>query len=286
MITRVRPRTGANRRGVRDTSGAAVDPFAALLAQVQAIYAIGSGSVFEADYYSADGGTGKVASFIDRNDAAHALAQAAGSEQVAIPTTEALVNGALVGSFLGGQSYVSNRAASTFAYLHDGSGADLTIGLIHRDANTLANPNRLIGTRTTTTTPVGMSLEITSQNGVTEERVLTQVYAAATAVIANTGTAGLINKDVPTYLQYKYKEGDSPEWAQYTKGTVSHSGASSSTPPLGGAPQHTLRLGDTSVAGRDATMDWFFLALRPSPLTGAERLVVQAYLLLKYGITA
>lgn len=275
---------GRNARGNSGTPASASSP--SLFDQVKAIYAIGGGYVFEADYYTVDGLTGNIAAFNDRNDPTHGLAQSDGPQQVAVPTAEALVNGALVARFLGGQSYVSNRAASTFAYHHDGSGGDLNVGFIHRDPSVIGGANRIVGTRTVSTATTGASLEITSQNGATEERVLFQITSDAALVVNNTGTAGLINKDVPTYLQYSYKEAAVPEWTQYTKGSASHTGSSLVTPTLGGAPTHTLRLGDTSTAGRDATMDWFFLAGRPSPLTGAERLIVQAYLLSKYGITA
>lgn len=77
--------------------------------------------VFTADYYFVDGVTGKVASFIDWNDATHLLAQSTSANQVAIPAAHADFGGRLCATGTGVEFYDSNRAASAWA-LHDGSG--------------------------------------------------------------------------------------------------------------------------------------------------------------------
>jgi len=69
--------------------------------------------VFTADYYSIDGVTGKVASFIDWNDPTHAMSQSTSARQVALPTFDAAI-GRLTGNFAGGQVYESNKSPASF----------------------------------------------------------------------------------------------------------------------------------------------------------------------------
>jgi hypothetical protein len=76
--------------------------------------------VFTADYYAVDGVSGKVASFIDWNDATHTLAQASSGSQVAIPAVHADFNGKLCATFTGAEQYTSNRAAPSWAFRHQG----------------------------------------------------------------------------------------------------------------------------------------------------------------------
>lgn len=89
-----------------------VDPFRTVLALSA------SRPIFTADYYAVDGVTGKVASFIDWNDATHLLAQATSARQVPAPTVDSALNGRLAAVFSGGQVYESNKTASFFNYLN------------------------------------------------------------------------------------------------------------------------------------------------------------------------
>lgn len=98
--------------------------------------------VFTADYYAVDGVTGKVASFIDWNDATHLLAQSSSLLQVALPAAHADYAGKLCATFTGAERYVSNRAGASWNYLSNGTSMS-----VHAVCTPTATNTRLCSTR-------------------------------------------------------------------------------------------------------------------------------------------
>jgi hypothetical protein len=83
--------------------------------------------VFTADYYILDPVSGKVLAFVDWNDPTHLLIQTNSAFQVRPPQPHADFKGRLAVTFNAAEYYVSNRAASAWYYLHDGSDVHFTI---------------------------------------------------------------------------------------------------------------------------------------------------------------
>lgn len=82
----------------------------------------GNSSWFDADSY-VDGGGGLCSGLVDHIDPTHLLANALGPSQCVLPTADALYAGKNSLRFTGAQYYVSNRPASAWRSLHDGTGS-------------------------------------------------------------------------------------------------------------------------------------------------------------------
>lgn len=187
--------------------------------------------VFTADYYAIDGVSGKVASFIDWNDPTHTLAQATSANQVALPAPSASFNGRYVVTFATTMFYTSNRAASTWTFLHDGTGMDEFA--VFRATAMSPGASMIAGTQTGSTNYQSLYLTTT---GATASMNINNAAGSAIGV----GDQAIPALGTSTWLRATVLAG-AGNTKLYDKGTQRFSGTVSS--PSGGAPPTSLVLG-------------------------------------------
>lgn len=200
------------------------------------------GPVFTADYYSVDGGTGKVASFIDWNDPSHLLAQSSGALQVAIPAAHADFINKLCANFTGAEYYDSNRPQRDWATLHNGQGA----GVYGVATCVTSGTRRLLNTRAGAGNLgwfVGVDTTPNLTHGIT---------TGAGVTIASSSQA--ITAGVPIQFTAQYKEGLTPAERAFKVTGVTEAAADSAAAPDPTIPAATLRFG-----ARSTTNDLFFI---------------------------
>lgn len=233
-----------------------------------------SDSRFDADYYAIDGGSGKVSDFIDYVDPTHTLHQGTGANQVAIPAAYGPMAGAFAASFLGSQFYDSNRAASAWPYLHNGSGCGLTSVLSPQSSD--ATFRVWLSTRTGTN--VGF-------NAYRQGSTMTTVPLEVTNGSASISPASsiLTAADAPTYWTATYSETVSPEFSYYLKSSSGGTGASTAAPSASN-PAATLRMGAQVGGGSGFLAFWNTLISHRRVLSAAERTIEQQFILSTTGI--
>lgn len=231
------------------------------------ILALASGKfAFTADRYTP--AASNAGDFVDWLDGSHKIVQATGGSQVAAPTTHSDFAGNLCATFTGAQYYVSNRAASAFKFMHDGTGCEVLLVYTLTNGATTA---RMVSTQTTTT--VGMRLHTSGANG--------RAYV-------HNGTIGIIDQTAaiaagtPTYLMHSYSESQSPKSVLRLKSSTAASGAPSGAPSVSD-PTSTLALGGSAAGIELAQMRWAAL-IAFSPLDASSRNIVQRWVRQTYSI--
>lgn len=259
-----------SRRG--RTSGATVTPFQQVLA------AFAGGSVFTADRYTVDGGSGKVAAFVDWLDGTHTLAQA-GANQCVVPAASAIFAGRKCAVFGASEYYDSSRASSTWKYLHDGTGCSVVH--VYAPSTNVVTTRCSLATRSLAggAGDIGFSLS----------RIAGPDWAVtvrnAGAVIVNIA-AGTPAVDTAVYLDFFYKESEAPdEYVLREKGTSVANGNSGGVPSSAN-PAGTLRLGGTTAASVLDLSRWAATLIAPRVLTANQRATVQRWILQTYGVAA
>lgn len=242
--------------------------------------------MFSADRFTIDGTSGKVSALVDWMDSTHTLAQATSANQAAAPAADSAVRGARSLTFTGSQLYVSSRAASTWKYLHDGTGfavvavfvpdtgggsaAQNTIASTVRGAD-IASASGLVLSYTTTTTTGGLVARVARAN--------------ATPTINQTPTT-VFTQSTAYSLRFDYLEGAGTEY-HLSKSGVSLATGASLAAPTATDPQGTLTIGaNVSDASNKLTGRLAFFATAPAILTAAQATTLSAYLTQKYGVAA
>lgn len=239
-------------------------------------------SIFTASYYTVDGVSGKVASWVDQLDASHALTQSTSAAQVSVPAQDALFAGAAVASYAGAQYYDSNRAASAWIAQHDGVGCEQ----IHVLANTQSTTGLamvIAGTsRASLATDVGTILFLNTAAGT--DTMQYRIKNAVANILDMTGANANLEPNIPVYVRAKYIEGGAPEASTLVKTTLL-SGANTSAAPSAAAASFTMRLGaDPGAASRFLTGKWRASVFCGRPLTAGELSVITAWIRADTGI--
>ncbi len=229
-------------------------------------------SVFTADKFTVDGTTGKVASFTDWRDSTHTVAQSTEANQCVIPTGVSGLNGRLGASF-SSTWYDSNRAASTWKFLHDGTGCEVIRVFVP-------------GSVTGTTYPVATRSGGAAQHGFGSLRNA----AAAGAILLSAGNtvlngqAGTLVVGTPTWTDFYYQEGLSgAEYEVFLRSTSVTSG-NSSIAPSSSNPSATLRLGARTDGTGAETETWCATLIANRVLSSDERTLVRSAILQRYGV--
>lgn len=235
-------------------------------------------SFVETDYYSIDGVSGKVSAFLDKVKpgtgikaitAAHAMAQATSAQQVSIPATYAGLNGRLVATFGGSQYYQSNSPASSWTFMHDGSGAEAFIVFEKTGGATyylLATNNALAGFNWQTSTSLpGTVLDA----------------AGGFVIFANSGAATWANEK---YASMSYSTASTPDYSQFLR-TAAAGTDNNRLTPAATAPQGSLMLGASTAASAPFVGVIASVMIWNRVLTATERAIVRSYISKKYGVT-
>ena len=266
-------RTRARSRSPRHVDGSRLQQLAA------AVSSIGLYSWIEADYYSVDGATGKVAAFLDKVapgtgikaiTPTHALAQATSARQVALPAADALLGGALAAPFVGGQVYVSNSTVTAWKPLHQ---ASREVFYVHRPTS-LVNTQIYWATGTSTqsssymygTATTGAGKDITFKLG--GGTVIEAIYTSQLA---------------PERLEGRHDAGTGK--TVYRNGVLAGSGTAGTSYDTGDAGS-TLTLGAQLAPSFlfPSTLSWGAFLCSNRVLTAGERLTINTYLTAKYGV--
>ncbi len=211
-------------------------------------------------------------------DLAHAtnkFTQASAPLQAATPASQAAAGGQLCVSFTAAQKYGSNLPASSWSFLHSGSG----MHVFH-----IAVP-RTTGTR------VQLSTQAAGPAAASRGLAL---YCFATAggtaaAVSSNGTAALY--DTQTILapvnavvcrEYFHSSAGSPQRGALKNGVLSDSGAELNAPSASD-PAGTLFIGG-SVGATSSYEDWAETIIFNRVLSAQDRAVVGAYTLSRYGI--
>jgi hypothetical protein len=257
-----------NARDVRRNAGAGPLSQSVLFSRLQALAA--GRPMFTMDNYTVDGGTGKVASFVDHNRPAHALVQATGANQVAVPAAHADFANALCGTFSGSEYYVSNDPASARVAAHNGVGEEWVLVCT---PTTIGADHRPLATRTTGVS-IGTTMALATG-------VPTMFVSNGAAIFLNFGGGGALSVNVPTYMTISYVEGRAPDEAViYRKGT-SVATASSASVPSAADSAFPLALGATAAGGQ-GFIGRIAAAFCLPPLTVSTRQLLQQWIYAKY----
>jgi hypothetical protein len=225
-----------------------------------------------------------VASMVDRVTAGtgiraitanHALEQATGAQQVALPVASATLNNQLAFTFAGAQRYDSNSPASSWK-MHDGVGWEAFTWFVWPAAALMP----MIATGSVGGLATQRSIVWSAYDFGTPTVELRIGNATATPVcnssVASAGATGA------NYTNFRYVEGATPEWNSLYKDISRASGASGAAPD-GGDPNGTLRVGADRAAANSMSGVWGGYLIWNRILTSPERTMVRAYLQVKFG---
>lgn len=235
--------------------------------------------------YSYNGYTSKVVSLNEMITAGTGiLAVSAGHKYTALPSEQfrigAIAADAGFGSApvatLSTSGYVSNAPASAWKARHDGTGwEEYHVFSVTSNSRTLANTQGTQGS----SGPQGVS--VFSANSITELRVFIN---NATTRIHTTGFSATIASGVPTYSGWAYKESAAPTELRIWSKAVEGTGQNSSAAPSSGDPTTTMILFRNS-GGAQWAGKWGMSLFFNRVLSDADRLVVQAYMLARFGLS-
>jgi hypothetical protein len=228
------------------------------------------------DLYSADLvvlDTGNVRSIVSWKDATRVLDQPTAGLQVAAPTPHADYGGALHLAFSGAQWYKANNSVAAWKYWIDGTG----VGFYFTHTPTAAGTNVALAL----STGVGNGLQIYWSGG-TVSTVNVDTYE--TTVVIHRVVGGYA-ANTPTWLEYSYVEGASPESSLALKSGTANTGATSKAPSVND-PQSALVLGAESAGTNRGSFRWQSLIVQASRPTAGETALVRQYLTSKTGIAA
>jgi hypothetical protein len=258
-----------DRRGVRGGGGlTAAQRADAILSQLALIGGLPSHQ-FRADAATLSGSN---VATIPNLRGADALVVASGT--LAAPAGDALFGGARSIAFTGAQRLQSNLPASSWRFLHDGTGCE--VFTIRANANG-SSTQAVWSTRTEFGGDVGASVLVAS----TQTRFLNN-NGSALAFQVNSSS---VPQNAALYDIFSYKEGASPEYLVQQGATTVASGSSAQA-PASGDPS-----GPFSVGGTTANILFFTgriaeILIFPRVLHSFERQIVREYIAARYGITA
>lgn len=223
--------------------------------------AFAGGSVFTADRYNVDGGTGKVASYTDWLDSTHTIAQGTGANQHVLPVADSTAGNALVSTTVTSGVYASSRAASLWRYPHDGTG----VTVIHVGYPASATTGYWA-------TSEGGGAGVGAGFGVTTGP--TQITRWRTTAAANliASSTGALNLNAWNTQRITYQNGASPEVLIYTNGTQRVSGSDAAAPDTGD-PNTTMRWFVSMPAGNK----WLASFFAPRVLNAAQIALVNQW---------
>jgi hypothetical protein len=228
--------------------------------------------VFTAARYTVDGGSGKVAAFVDWNNGAHTLSQATSANQVAIPTGHANFAGKSCAVFsLAALTVYSSNIAGCVDFMHDGTGGESFLVFTATGGTGVPTGSRDTGAR-------GFTLARFA-DGHVDSYV---VNAASGLVVSNSSAAAAVPNDVATYINVSLATASTPDSALRVKGSTLVS-ADALLPPEAGASAAPLRLGGDMSPGNYMDMRWAALLFFPA-LTAGQRAIVQQWIQAEYGI--
>jgi hypothetical protein len=207
--------------------------------------------LFTASYYSVDGVSGKVASFIDWSDTGHVLSQTVSANQVPVPVASALFNNAIVATFAATMFYTSNRPVRDWVYLHSGSGMDEF--LCFRATGIAGGASVLAGTQTGTTNYQSLLLTTT---GATASMNVNNASGSAIGV----GDQAIAALGTPTWIRATVLAGTLTT-KFFHKSTLKFSGTLSS--PSIANPPSTFVLGKLPGGANAFIGDWHSFMLSP-----------------------
>lgn len=194
---------------------------------------------------------------------------------LAAATADSALAGAHSTVFSGSQTMDSNLPASSWTFLHDGTGFELFNVFV---PTAIAGVNAIVGTSDYLTVDPGALLfrSTTSTSGF--------VVRSTTANLVNFSQAGVLANGVATVQDAYWDATETPNAMLRTLNTASTS--STADPPTLTANK-TLRLGgNTGATPYRANMRWAELLIFMRVLSGDERQIVREYIAARYGIAA
>lgn len=225
---------------------------------------------FRADSYTPNGAT--IAAFVDKMDAAHTLAHAAGVQANA-PTADAALNSQLSATIVGpsaGVSYLSSKATSAWRFLHDGTGAE-TFSVYVNLAAALSTVWSTFATAAT-----GPGARFTQSTDAINQL---NSGAATYGTVTNPGVNAV---GVGFYNDWAFQQAMAPNnnltWNKSVAGAV----ANFADVPNPGDSSYGFRLGANSAGSTNHRFGEVLIFNRV--LTAPERATVQAYMLERYAL--
>jgi len=218
-----------------------------------------------------------VASFYDKAQPGHVLAQATPANQVVAPLSDPLFTNKLSANFTGAQMYDSNATASAWKFLHDGTGMEV----FHVLAGTSATLGVVIATLAPSSP--GMQHYLVGDGAYTFQ--VNGSIAIADLRAANTAAP----VGVATYIDSYLRSSQFPPAAvAFDHHAVSASHMTLAGAPVTGDPAGPLRLGNQAGASPafPANMKWCETLIFNRVLTEYERQTVREYIQAQYGIAA
>ncbi|HEY6876914.1 MAG TPA: hypothetical protein VI299_02800 [Polyangiales bacterium] len=198
---------------------------------------------------------------------------------LAAPSGDALFGGAPTLLFTGTQWLDSNLPASAWKFTHDGTGLEVFNVYAPSDLSTL---QVLGGTNGVSASPDQRGLYIV-QN--TSGSVRHTVFGTGSEICAGLTNAGALSVNVPSYIDFYYKENEPLEFASFAGALAGRSGNSSAAPDTVQDPFATLRFGARVYDGMGAMkMRWTETLIFKRVLEDAERQRVRDYIEQRYGI--
>jgi hypothetical protein len=230
------------------------------------ILALASGfPVFTSDYYTES--LGNVTAFVDHNDPTHLLAQAVFAEQCAEPVAiGGVMNGQPVATINSGEGYQSNRVASAWDFISDGSG--FTHFLVYRRLT--GNPQHIV---------------MATQSGSSRSTGYDNNHQPDTDNFLALGTSATVSQiavaaESDTYVSHSISGNPTRSFEAWERGIMKDSG----TTTAGGAAAAPLSLNRDTAGGFSGDMYFAALMFFP-PLSVASRKTVQRYIWETYGVT-
>ncbi len=236
------------------------------------IAALSPFSWIRSDSFTSSGG--KVTAWVDLANPSHQLSQGNSARQVNVPSPSGLFAGRAAATFTpaGTTRYISSLPASSWRFLHDGTGCDLIIVYSPTSEGGL-----LLGTKDGSAGQAGVFLQSTGGS-------LRLAVANGTSTIINANQATpATTLGAATYGGYSYSEAASPKYARYVKSDGSNSGSPSGA-PAAGDPGGTLVLGGSGAENFLADMLFAELLVFNRVLTAPERQTMAAYMAARYGL--
>lgn len=222
----------------------------------------------------------KVAAIIDKALGGHLLTQSTVANRMVGPVPQPAIEGAPVLEMRGGQVYDSNLPASTWRFLHDGSGAEVFHIAVQWPtapttwATSIATIAQLLATR------VGFAI----YRGATGQAYDLVVNGTANVTARSPGT---IPNGAASVRNYRFSLADPVQY----QGSISPDGAIGSSGAVAAAPsagdsELTLRLGGGTTAAYQGFEQWGETLIFNRVLSEAERATVRAYLARRYRIAS
>lgn len=236
--------------------------------------------VFTADYYAVDGGTGKVSGFIDWNDPSHVLQQFTPGNQVALPVARVALNNALAFDFANNQEYVSNRSASYFKFLHDGTG-HFTLSVFEPRAT--SNSGTLWATYTHNAEALHHGSELLYTP--TINALLFKASRASATPTFSVNPASPAAYGIGTSIRTEYSETTAPKYLIARNASVLAS-SSTTNVPSNSNPTFTLTIGRRPGVGDSQLNGYFALLMLTGTQSTAGLAAISAYTTQKYGVAA